>query len=124
MPCRHGDHVNCQRTEPIDPDVACEHMDFGSVVEVNRITQSDGGPVIAYSADVKVECAHCGEQFRFIGVPAGLSPAHPTVSVDETELRVPIRPASADPDFGLGIPGFAIQVVERTTFPTEGETPL
>lgn len=24
------------------------------------------------------------------------------------ELRAPIRPASADPDFGLGIPGFAV----------------
>lgn len=29
--------------------------------------------------------------------------------VDETELRAPLRPASADPDFGLGIPGVAIR---------------
>jgi hypothetical protein len=31
------------------------------------------------------------------------------VSVDETELHAPLRPASVDPDFGLGLPGFAIQ---------------
>jgi hypothetical protein len=29
-------------------------------------------------------------------------------SVDEFELRAPIRPASGDPDFGLGIPGYAV----------------
>ena len=42
------------------------------------------------------------------GVQAGLRPDRPMVSVDETELRAPIRPESADPDFGLGIPGFAV----------------
>lgn len=46
---------------------------------------------------------------RWIGAPAGMSPAKPMVSIDETELRAPLRPASADPDFELGIPGFAIQ---------------
>ena len=30
------------------------------------------------------------------------------VSVDETELRAPLRLASADPDFGMGLPGFAV----------------
>lgn len=43
-----------------------------------------------------------------MGVQAGLSSARPTCSVDETELLAPLRPASSDPDFGLGIPGFAI----------------
>ncbi len=32
-------------------------------------------------------------------------------SVDETELRAPIRPASSDPDFSLGLPGFAVNFV-------------
>lgn len=32
--------------------------------------------------------------------------------VDETELRIPIRPSSADPDFGTGIPGFALRIEE------------
>lgn len=95
----------------IDPDLPCPHEDFDALVEVNRITDSDGGPVTAYSAGITVSCRGGGEKFRWVGVPAGLRPDRPMVSVDETELPAPLRPASADPDFGLGIPGFAIRVV-------------
>jgi hypothetical protein len=94
---------------PADPDRACPHEQFEAVVEVNRLTASDGDPtVVGYSADVLVACAGCGEKFRWCGVPAGMSPAHPTCSVDEMTLCAPLRPASADPDFGLGVPGYAI----------------
>lgn len=93
-----------------DPDRACPHEDFSASVEVNRLTGEPGGPVTAYSADIRVSCAQCGEPFRWIGVRAGLKPDRPMVSIDEAELHAPIRPASADPDFGLGIPGFAITV--------------
>lgn len=69
---------------------------------------------MGYSADIRVRCAQCDEPFRWIGAPAGLLPTQPCVSIDETELRAPLRPASADPDCGLGIPGFAVcQVVVR-----------
>lgn len=34
--------------------------------------------------------------------------------VDERELHAPIRPASSDPDFGLGIPGFAIRFYDTS----------
>lgn len=95
----------------MNPDRACPHENFDVRVVVNRITDTDGGPVTAYSADVKVNCDDCGEPFRWIGPPAGLSPRDPMVSVDGTELHAPLRPASADPDFGLGIPGFAIRQV-------------
>ena len=100
-------------TPPADPDRACPHEDFAASVEVSRLTKVDGGPVDGYSADIRVSCAACGEPFRWIGATAGLSPARPMCSVDETELRAPLRPASSDPDFGLGIPGFAIQQVIR-----------
>lgn len=94
---------------PADPDRACLHEDFTANVEVNRLTVSDDDPtVIAYDTSITVSCANCGEPFRWIGVQAGSSPGRPMCSVDETELRAPIRPASADPDFGLGIPGFAV----------------
>ena len=92
----------------IDPDRACPHLNFAASVEVNRLTDVEGGPVTGYSADITVQCADCGEPFRWIGVPAGMSPARPMCSADEAELHAPIRPASSDPDFGLGIPGFAI----------------
>jgi hypothetical protein len=95
-----------------DPDRACPHEDFAASVEVNRLNNGEGGPVGAYSADIRAWCADCGEPIRWIGVPAGLMPDRPTCSVDETELHVPLRPASADPDFGLGIPGFAVRYRE------------
>jgi hypothetical protein len=96
-----------------DPDRACEHPDFGASVEVNRLYADPDGPIDGYMADLRIWCAACKEKFRFNGVPAGAMPNRPACSVDETELHVPIRPASADPSFGLGIPGFAVRFVER-----------
>lgn len=78
-------------------------------MEVGRITDGESGPVTAYMADIRVNCSACGEAFRWVGVPAGLKHDRPMVSVDETELHAPLRPASSDPDFGLGIPGFAVR---------------
>lgn len=94
-----------------DPDRACSHEDFQCVVGIARITPDDdeSGRPIAFTAEIKVTCGQCGEKFRFMGLRAGMMADRPTVSVDEFELRAPIRPASADPDFGLGIPGFAIR---------------
>lgn len=96
--------------EVADQDRACCHPDFVANVEVARITKSDDDQaVIAYSATITVACMACGERFRWTGVPAGLLPTQPTCSVDETELIAPCRPASADPDFGMGIPGYSIR---------------
>jgi hypothetical protein len=91
-----------------DPDRACPHENFTATVEINRLTNDPGTAVIGYNADIKVRCADCDEPFRWVGVQAGLSPARPMCSVGETELRAPLRPASSDPDFGLGLPGFAV----------------
>jgi hypothetical protein len=97
----------------IDPDIACEHLNFDATVAVIRRAATDDGPVEGYMADITVGCRDCGEPFRWIGAPAGLLPTQPCVSVDETELHAPLRPASADPDFGLGIPGFAVRAVTQ-----------
>jgi hypothetical protein len=97
----------------IDPDRPCPHENFAAEVDVVRIGQDDPGNDTGlpnhYMAEVRVRCTDCDERFRWIGVPAGVSPNQPMCSVDETELRAPIRPASSDPDFGLGIPGLAIE---------------
>jgi hypothetical protein len=93
----------------IDPDRPCPHEDFDVYAAINRLTSVEGGPVTGYSANIRVECRNCKEPFRWIGLPAGIDPRRPACSVDETELRAPIRPASADPDFGLGLPGFAVR---------------
>lgn len=94
-------------------DRPCLHLDFEAIVAVNRIAD-DGQEPTAYVADITVCCAACREPFRWTGLCAGLSYNHPMVSVDETELRAPLRPASSDPDFGMGLPGFAISYREPT----------
>jgi len=92
-----------------DPDRPCPHEDFTADVEVNRLLAREGDTVPgAFTADIRVSCSACGEPFRWIGVQAGLKPDRPMCSPDETVLRAPLRPASSDPDFGLGIPGFAV----------------
>lgn len=99
-----------------DPDRACPHENFDAYVAVNRLTVSDDDPTVrGYSADIRVNCRDCDEPFRWTGLPAGLSPAHPMCNIDETVLSAPLRPASADPDFGLGLPGYAVRAI-----PTDG----
>ena len=98
----------------INQDKACLHLNFKANVIVNRLTaDQDPDKIIAYMAELSINCEDCDEKFRFNGVQAGLSSSRPTCTIDETKLNIPIRPASADPDFGLGLPGFAIRVVEK-----------
>lgn len=70
-----------------DPATLCEHPEFRAEVDVNRLED-----IGRFHADVRIFCAKCGEAFRFIGVPAGLSFTGPAVSVDGIELSLPIEP--------------------------------
>lgn len=92
-----------------DPDRPCLHENFEVFADIGRMTATDDGPPVAFTAEIRVSCTDCGEPFRWTGLEAGLSQKKPMVSPDETELRAPLRPASADPDFGMGLPGFAVR---------------
>lgn len=82
--------------------------------DVHRLVKpDDDDTVTGYNVDVKVACAQCAEPFCWRGVPIGSSPRHPMTSVDGTELRAPIYPSSADPDFGSAGPGFSVIAFER-----------
>lgn len=72
----------------------CVHMNFAANVSVGRLTKTEGAPVTGYSVNVTIKCAECGIAFRFIGLTAGNHFAEPRVSVDGTELRAPIEPAT------------------------------
>ena len=65
----------------------CTHEDFHARVAVGRILD-----VGKFVADVTIKCADCGEPFRFVGVPAGISYDHPMISIDGLELHAPIEP--------------------------------
>jgi hypothetical protein len=92
----------------MDPDLPCPHEDCLAAVEVVRRTAHEGGPVVGFTTAIRVWCADCDEPFRWTGLQVGDMPDRPMVSVDGRELRAPLRPASSDPDFGLGLPGFSM----------------
>jgi hypothetical protein len=71
----------------------CEHDRFKSLVRVSRLTDTEGGSVTGYIADICIECLECGLPFRFLGSQYGSSPHQPMLSADGLELRAPIEPA-------------------------------
>ena len=87
-----------------NPDRACDHPDFEAYVDINRVGTGDtpDGSPAAFVADIRVNCAACGEKFRWTGVRAGLSYAHPMVSVDETELHAKMATHDQGDFDGLG----------------------
>lgn len=107
------DSIQARGDGQADPDKLCPHENTEAWVNIVRLTASEDDPTpVGFSAEIKVNCADCGEKFRWTGVRPGLSPRGPMCSVDETELHAPLRPASADPDFGLGLPGFSVRYRE------------
>lgn len=72
----------------------CKHENFSANVAVGRLSHNDGGPITGYVANVTVKCVQCGLPFRFIGLSAGGYPTEPRVSIDGTELRAPLEPAT------------------------------
>lgn len=87
--------------------IDCPHPDFTADVTVNRLEDVGG-----FAADVRIACSACNQPFAFIGAPTGLSPDHPTSSVDGTELRAPIRPSMSHtiPRY----PGFTVRETRRS----------
>lgn len=91
--------------------MSCAHEDFEANVDVQRLTDVEGGPVTSFYVEVKIRCTACQEPFCFRGAPHGLSPLRPTISFDGTELTAPIHPMS-DPTIGIGTLGYSVKFTE------------
>lgn len=65
----------------------CPHEKFTASVDVHRLVD-----IGRFQCDVRVKCAACDVEFSFMGPPLGLLMLGPSVSVDRTELRIPIEP--------------------------------
>lgn len=85
----------------------CEHMNFDASVQVGRLSKEEGGPITGYTADIQVRCGDCGLPFRFRHNAYGSSPDMATVSVDNTEMRVPLEPAVTPRVMGRELKGDA-----------------
>jgi hypothetical protein len=72
----------------------CDHHQFYAEVSVARLTETEESEkVTGFRADVKIRCVECQQEFEFIGVPQGYHVSSPTINIDGTELRLPIKPA-------------------------------
>lgn len=81
----------------------CPHMNFKADVRVGRLTEADEITVKAYTADVGIVCADCGQPFRFLCSKVGSLLREPTVSADALELRAPLEPAYVTEILGIPV---------------------
>lgn len=70
----------------------CEHHDFQTNVGIGRLSDGEGGPIVAFTAEIRIECVQCGRKFQFLGLPAGVDMKGATVSIDGLEARMAICP--------------------------------
>jgi hypothetical protein len=101
--------------DPIKQPTECAHEEFEAAVDVNRLTEKEGGGVSNFSADIRITCVQCGTPFHFIGVEQGLSFRRPMASADSLELRAPIGPGP------LSASGHQTFEVAATQLPTDDE---
>jgi hypothetical protein len=88
--------------------MTCPHLNFNCNASVNRISKSDEDPevIVAYTAEIRIDCRDCGQPLEFFGLPHGLSFYRPTVSLNRQELRAPLVLPGTEPPAGLA--GFAV----------------
>lgn len=68
----------------------CEHTRFFVQANVARCLDDETQQLSHLVAEITIICEDCQEPMSFPGFPAGSSFDHATVSVDGTELRVPM----------------------------------
>lgn len=90
--------------------MACDHESFRAQCDISRLSTDEGGPITHYTAELRVYCAECGEQFEFQGLPGGYSAYNPTVDLGRGTANLPLMPPGQKPPEGL--PGFAVQVTD------------
>lgn len=77
--------------------MSCKHLNFETESKVGRLFEEGKPDVITgYRLDLVVRCKDCGLPFEFIGLPGGYHFNAPTVNIDGTELRCPMK-LSTDP---------------------------
>lgn len=89
--------------------MTCAHENFKCHCGVGRLSAEEGGPITHYTAEIRIECAECGEPFQFLGLPMGHSAYGAATSVDALELRAAIKPQNG-PMPPPGLIGFSVSM--------------
>lgn len=93
----------------------CNHENVHFDINVDKVHSDKVENKFLYSClNMKMTCKDCGQPFEFVGLPVGISPYRPTVSLDGLELRQPVVP------FGKTIPKDLPGMIARVVAPEEG----
>lgn len=91
----------------------CKHYNFAMIGKVGRMVRDgddlETGAPIAFHVDITVTCRDCGLPFEWVGFPAGFSFLEPMVSVDNLELRTPLKPQGVTMPALEGAIGFSVK---------------
>lgn len=99
-------------------EMACQHENFSTEARIGRITDGDGGPVVRYTADIKIQCSDCALPFQFFGLPVGVDlEGDACVSLDGTEARLCLGPQGEQLPLRKpgSVRGFRVRVHGRET---------
>lgn len=67
----------------------CEHERFNTKAQVFRLLGPEGWE---FNVELSVECADCGQEFEFEGLPADLlARCGEGIGRDQTKARLPVR---------------------------------
>lgn len=77
----------------------CQHPEFAAQINVIRLTGEDGETLTGFLAEVRIECAACGRNMQFRGLPAGIHTGGACVSVDGLEARLGLVPQGEEQSF-------------------------
>lgn len=83
----------------------CKHMNFSATVGVARLEDSG-----RFNAEIRIRCAHCNVDFRFLGLKIGLDTAGAMMSPDGKEARIAIVPVGEEQKPWDGPTGFSIKM--------------
>ena len=76
--------------------IQCLHGTFEARCEVYRLTDDPPHPenaAKAFTADLRIRCADCGEAFLFLGLGIGSFNDRPSTNYSQTEIRMAIEPS-------------------------------
>lgn len=78
--------------------MTCEHEDFSATVGVHRLSDTEGGPITKWSAEVNITCAKCSAEFEFLGLQPGYDSQGARVTLDGKQAILAISPPGMKPN--------------------------
>lgn len=95
--------------------MTCSHINFSATLKVHRVVTQEPAEgqepdIAAYMAEIRVQCADCGNPFEWVGFPMGIHSDQARVDISGQQLNAPLKPQGVEKMKGFG--GFDVKVYE------------